>query len=268
MIGAAKQIVANVLPPVAVRGLRSILRRKSNEPSPASFLEFDGDYASFSEAAEHSIGYDSEIIAKGAARRFAAMLAENATAEIDSRFQIVHSALSHVVDRIGKNRISVLDIGGGAGTYYFVLNRLMSSMNLDWTILETETMVRECSRISQSIQFVTEMPEANYDVALISGALQYIDHPYELLVGTAAHARWIILTRLPVQKSGRDRIVVQHVPPQIYEGSMPMVCFDEQTLLKHLSEIGEIVLSWDVAADSRSWLSYGFQSRGYLVRVQ
>lgn len=267
MISAVKQIVANVLPPVAIRGLRSILFRKPTPSPPPPFSEFEGDYSSFSDAANHSIGYDSEIIAQGAAKRFAAMLAENTTAEIDSRFQQVHSALSYVRGRIKKDRMSVLDIGGGAGTYYFVLNRLMSGVDLDWTVLETDIMVHECSKVPSSIRFTTEMPTLSYDAALISGALQYIDRPYELLTNAAKHSQWVILTRLPVQSSNRDKIVVQHVPPQIYEGSMPMFCFSEQIILQHLSKIGEIVLSWDVVSDSRSWTSYGFQSRGYLVRV-
>jgi putative methyltransferase (TIGR04325 family) len=257
----ARELVAGLTPPLAIRAIRALAHRKviSSEP----FVEFAGDYASFEQALSQSTGYNSEAVAKRYAAALSSLIA-SPSAEIDSRFQQVHSVLSYVAARSNGRALSVLDIGGGNGAYGITMRRLFDD-TLDWTVLETPTVASSCRGLAD-ISFISDWPSATFDVTLISGTLQYLENPYADLGKAANSSEWLIATRIPVNELGRDKIVIQTVPPHLYNGSMPMHSFCRAKFETALADIGEIVMSWDVAADNPSWSHYGMQSRGYLVK--
>src|SRR5262249_31647512 len=130
-----KQIAWEVTPPILWRFLRKLI--KPAEPVPGALDAvslpvseeqpreikpvgmFSGDYSSFSEAASHSVGYNSDEPASAAASQLRNMLQTAPSTEIDGRFQQVHSALCVVRDRMQMSGLSVMDIGGGGGNYFF-----------------------------------------------------------------------------------------------------------------------------------------------------
>lgn len=269
MVSATKQLVADLLPPLVLRGLRLLRSRRSDQARNSRFLEFEGDYKTFAEAKAHSVGYENKIVGERYAKNLFSLASNTEPREIDSRFQQVHSALLYVVDRLSADgMISVLDVGGGNGAYGFTMRQLSRHHQFNWTVLEARHVAEACKGVTDTVQFISEWDAVTKnDVTLISGTLQYLESPYEILMQAAEHSDWIILTRLPIQNSDSDKVVIQHVPPQLYKGSMPMYCFSEKMIRSEIGKIGEIVLSWEVPADSRSWTAYGFEARGYLIQV-
>ena len=229
---------------------------------------FDGDYASFEEAAGHAVGYDDAEAAGAAADRLAQMVAETNPVEIDGRFQQVHSALCVARERLQKTRITVLDFGGGNGAYFFRLKDYFPDGFLDWHVVETPHMVAACSPIGGGhITFLKDIPaERIFDVAVVSGALQYLPDAYIWLERIAHASKWIILTRLPVQDGPVDKFMVQTVTSHIHVGSMPIEIFSAAKMQAAIDAVGTVEMSWRVALDEGSLATIGARPMGFLIK--
>ncbi|WP_271617362.1 methyltransferase, TIGR04325 family [Bradyrhizobium sp. CCBAU 51745] len=235
-------------------------------PSPSTM--FSGDYETFREAAAHCEGYDSEAAAKAAQVQLRQMMEASPPTEIDGRFQQVHSALCVVRDHLKAGRLSVLDIGGGAGNYFFRIQSLLAAEALDWSIVETSSLVAACSGLGAPFRYFDSIPaRGSFDVALISGTLQYLAEPFEALRAAAKVSGWILLTRVPI-RHGPTQFMVQTVPEHIYRGSMPIQVFCSDELSKALESIGSIELTWSVSLDDPAFPGMGVSNRGYLVRCR
>jgi putative methyltransferase (TIGR04325 family) len=261
------------MPPIVFRAARRMAKghiaetdQGENRPS----YGFVGDYPSFDAAAAVTTGYATETIARASADRLSALLPRADDTRIDERFLQVHSALAFVAAAGGVRRLSVLDVGGGNGSYYFVMKRLLPNVELAWTVLETPPMVAAC-RAAGDLPFslVSDLAETtgHFDVVLISGALQYLPDPYQALPRYAAIARWLIATRIPVIDGDADRFTVQIVPPDIHEGSMPVWLFSATKLANALAAIGTTVMEWAVSPDSGFCATVGAHPRGFLVKT-
>jgi putative methyltransferase (TIGR04325 family) len=261
-----REIVKGLTPPLVLQAVRRSRAPSTIPVSPAK-PEFSGDFANFEEAAEACIGYDTDISADVWAKQLAAAV-DSPKREIHVLFQQVHSAVCFARDEMKASRLSVLDIGGGNGLYFLWLRSLMAAVQLDWTVLETAKVVNACSRLLPEALFSTEFPAGRlFDIALISGTLQYLPNADETLAKSAASSRWIILTRLPVHDGATDKFMVQTVPSKIYSGSHAIRIFSKPNLEQRISEIGEIALTWAVDWDTPSLALFGARSVGYLIRV-
>lgn len=231
---------------------------------------FSGDYTSFEEAARNAVGYDDPNAGIAAATRLAAMIAGTNPVEIDGRFQQVHSALCIVRERLQKQRISVLDFGGGSGNYYFRLKDYFPEDSLDWTVVETPNMVQACAPIGSShVAYLTDIPDGQqYDVAVVSGTLQYLPEAYGWLERIMSAAKWVILTRLPVREALNDKFMVQTVPSHIHNGSMPIAMFSESKMRTAIETCGRIEQTWLVALDEGSLAAVGAKPLGFLIQTR
>ena len=268
-----KLVIKALAPPILLSALRKMLgnpRSTPPEAPPANQSMFGGAYDSFDEAAGHSKGYDDAVIASAAAKRLSDMISSTTSVEIDGRFQQVHSAICVARDRMRKQALSVLDIGGANGSYFFRLKPLLPATELKWHVVETSNMVAACQSIaSPHITFSTDIPDGLvWDIALISGALQYIPNAYEILGNAARAAKWLILTRLPIHDGPNDRFMVQTVPAHIHEGSMPIEIFSVTRIEAAILELGTIELSWSVSLDDGAFVAIPARSVGYLIKTK
>jgi putative methyltransferase (TIGR04325 family) len=131
-------------------------------------------------------------------------------------------------------------------------------------------MIAACQSIaSPHITFSTDIPdEIVWDIALISGALQYIPNAYKVLGNAARVAKWLILTRLPIHDGSEDRFMMQTVPAHIHEGSMPIEIFSATKIKAAILEIGTIELSWSVSLDDGAFAAIPARSVGYLINTR
>lgn len=242
--------------------LRRLLRRPEAPAQPT--WGFVGDYPSFEAAEALATGYEVEAYATTAANGLRTLIDAPAYTVLDERFMQVHSALAYISQAENLSSLSVLDYGGGTGVYAKVMRQLMPSTAFDWSVLESAPVVAACQDIAGSpARFISELPSAPVDVAIISGTLQYLREPWAVLDQVAKIARWIILTRLPVVDGPEDRVTLQIVSPSL---SMPVWLLSEKKLRESLGS--RIVLEWVVTPDVGLCAMANTAPKGFLIYNQ
>jgi putative methyltransferase (TIGR04325 family) len=232
------------------------------EPRPQ--YGFFGDYSNFDDAAADASEYNSEKVAASAAAQIPSLFRDE-SCEIDGRYQQVHSALAAVADRVGKQRISVLDVGGGNGNNYLACAKMSPSVPYDWTIVETESMCAACGGLLPVV-WTSKTPEKSFDAVLISGTLQYLPEPYAALHDFARKAPWLILHRTPIIGAASDRLTIQIVDPNIYPGELLRHWFLSGEKLRHsLQSLGTVAASWRNIQDDPAYVQIGALTFGFLV---
>jgi putative methyltransferase (TIGR04325 family) len=118
-----------------------------------------------------------------------------------------------------RERVSVLDWGGGLGHYHAFARTLYPELQLDWHCREVPTVVARGREVNPEVTFHDDdMPlERTYDVVFVSGALQYAeDWPAHLGRLAGAAAPWLYVTRLPVAQEAGTFVVLQRAQPYGY----------------------------------------------------
>jgi len=213
------------------------LLRKSTiiEQDPKSNPIWSGDYKNWEEAQALCIGYDSDIILEKCKSALLKVKNGEAVYERDSVIfdQIYYSfGLLAGLERAAlenSGELTVLDFGGSLGSSYFQNKEFLKTCNkLNWCIVE-QTHFVDCGKqyfedgnlkFFHSIQDCLTIFKPN--VLLISGVLQYLDKPYELLTNfLALNIPYIIIDRTAFVNSNQDILTIQNVPDDIYKASYP-----------------------------------------------
>jgi len=228
---------------------------------------FFGSYKDFDQAARDASEYDSAAIAEHAAAQIPKFF-QDEFCEIDGRYQQVHSALASVAERLGKSRLSVLDVGGGNGNNFIACSKLSPSAPYDWAIVETESMCNACTG-KLPIEWTASIPDRLFDVVLISGTLQYLPEPYVALEQLARKAPWVIIHRTPLIDGPDDRLAIQIVDPDIYPGELLRHWFlSGEKLRQSMQQIGRIVASWRNVQDDPAFVQIeGTKTYGFLLEL-
>lgn len=239
-----KPFIKRLLPPILVDGVTQMLAAP-----PAERLRFTGDYASWEEAEQASIGYDAPVIlekTRAALLRVrngeAAYERDSVTfATVDYSFPLLACLLRVAAERGGHLR--VLDFGGSLGSTYFQCRGFLSGLaGVRWSIVEQPEHVRcgqqefanESLRFYESVESCLQVERP--DVLLLSGVLQCLPTPYETLAELLRHDfEYVLLDRTAFLRGGRDRLTVEHVPAWIYPAAYPSWFLSEARLLEQLS---------------------------------
>jgi putative methyltransferase (TIGR04325 family) len=228
---------------------------------------FFGNYKDFDDATADASTYDSTVIADHAASQIPKYF-QDEFCEIDGRYQQVHSALAAVMDRLGKRRLSILDVGGGNGNNFIACSKLSPSIPYDWTVLETESMCRACKG-KLPIDWTTAVPDRAFDAVLVSGTLQYLPDPHAALKGFASSAPWLIIHRTPLIEGLDDRMTIQIVDPEIYPGELLRHWFlSGEGLRRSLQSLGNIIASWRNLQDDPAYVQFAARTCGFLVEIK
>lgn len=131
----------------------------------------------------------------------------------------------------GRDRLSVLDWGGGLG-YYYLLARafLPEGIALDYHCKDVATLVRAGRQLAPQVIWHEDdrCLEQQYDLVVISGALQYCREWQALLKKVrGATRRYLYLTRTPVVRGTASFVAVQRA----YGTRMLHQQFNEDELL-------------------------------------
>lgn len=226
-----------------------------------------GDFATWEAALRASRGYDDPMITEktiAAARAvrdgLAAWDRDTVVFQVPAANAPLLRALQAAAQECG-GRLHVLDFGGGLGsTWWQHVGWLGDMADVRWSIVEQPALVsageqeftRGPVRYFPSIEacFASERPE----IALLSSVLPYLEHPDELIRElNAKDFQQVIIDRTGFVEGPGHRLVVQHVPPSIYEGSYPCWFFNRAKLLAAFGEAWEVVDEWvnDDALDIR-----------------
>ena len=211
-------------------------------------VRFQGEYESWSAAAAHAGGYDSDAILSRVLATTLAVRDGRAAYERDGvlfmspeyPYPLLAGLLWAAAKRGG--RLDVLDFGGALGSSYFqCLPWLKNLFALRWTVVEQPHFVA-CGRkqVADGVLGFSESIEdcvSNCipDVALFSGVLQYLEHPSDVLNEISGLGiQQVIIDRSPIIESDTDLISLQVVPARIVRSSYPIRLFSRGSVLRPL----------------------------------
>jgi putative methyltransferase (TIGR04325 family) len=215
-----------------------------------------GDYSNWATALADSAGYDADVILD---RTRSAMLRVKDGQAVYERDSVLFDKIEYgwpllaglmwAAAKHGGN-LSVVDFGGSLGSSWFQNRVFLSGLrSVRWGVVEQPAyvVIGQHEFADETLRFFPTVEacvaEQVPNVLLLSSVLQYLENPYDLLDKlqqlTSAD---LIIDRTPFWAGDRDRLCVQHVPPEIYPASYPSWIFSEARFRSILS------LHWDEVA--------------------
>jgi putative methyltransferase (TIGR04325 family) len=155
----------------------------------------------------------------------------------------------------GRERLSVLDWGGGLGHYAVLARAVLPEVGLDWHCREVPSVARAGASVNPDVQFHVDDAclDRTYDLVLASSSLQYEQDWRALLgrLGRAASGR-LLVTRLPIALGSRSFVVLQRAAAYGYETEYLGWVVSRDELLEEASHAG-LELERELLLDA--WLS-------------
>ena len=240
-----KKFLKNITPP--------FLLKLKGKPKYGFF----GNYKSWEEAKSETDGYASEKIfekVKDAALKVRrGEVAYERDSVIFDKKQYSWPLLSSLLWISSKqgNKLNLVDFGGSLGTSYYQNRSFLNHLSeLKWNIVEQKKFVETGKKMFSdgklgfyySIEDCLKEQKAN--VLLLSSVLQYLEKPYEFLEKIHKDFEYIIIDRTPLFEK-EDRIVVQKIPPRIYEASYPAWILNEEKLKKFMEKRYKLIADFD-----------------------
>lgn len=222
-------------------------------------LHLAGDYASWEEAAAHSTGYDAPLILEKTKNALLKVKRGEAVYERESfLYDEIHydwpllAALMWVAAQ-DNGRLNVLDFGGSLGSVYFQNRLFLSQLNqVRWNIIEQTQHVAtgkewfEDDHLKFHLDIKTCLAETTPNVVILSGVLQTLDQPYQILNQLLSiPCNHIIIDRTPFWDGPKDRLCIQNIPPIIYTASYPCWIFSKQQFRSHIPNEWQTLVEFD-----------------------
>ncbi|HEY3045469.1 MAG TPA: methyltransferase, TIGR04325 family [Vicinamibacterales bacterium] len=151
---------------------------------------WEGIYASYQEAAAHVVGpgFDGDVWRTRSLASAQGCLAALEAGKPIPQFHKQRSALLPAVAAVmlaSRDRLRVLDFGGGLGIGYMTLAESIpsASTRIDYTIVEVPTVCEEGRRLfSGSVRYATALPAGDtFDLVHAASAVQYVEDWKQLL---------------------------------------------------------------------------------------
>jgi putative methyltransferase (TIGR04325 family) len=252
-----KQLARDWIPPAIVREIRTVRQKYSSKEQ--SSIIWDGDYTSWEEALAASTGYDSNNILQKVKESTLKVKRGEAVFERDSvifdEIQYSWSVLAGLMWTAARHqgKLDVLDFGGSLGSSYFQNRKFLAGLSeVHWSVIEQPSFV-DCGREyteDDCLKFYNTIAECLTDrkpnVILLSSVLEYLESPRSILLDLMnVGADCLIIDRTPFLESETDRIVIQHVPSQIYAASYPSWLFSKSLIQEILNSNWNLLAKFD-----------------------
>jgi putative methyltransferase (TIGR04325 family) len=232
-----KQFIKSLIPPILLSLLRKIKYNKYG---------WKGDYLTWQEAKNKSIGYDSNKILQTVKESLLKVKNKKAIYERDSvifdEIQYSWPLLAGLMFCSSKMNgiLRVCDFGGSLGSTYYQNKVFLDKINkVSWGIVEQKHFIEVGKEQfeDKKLKFFYNVDECvkkeQSNILLLSSVLQYIEKPYELLDDILKNNfAYILIDRTPFSKS-YEKIKLQVVPPNIYKASYPCRFFDEIKFIQY-----------------------------------
>jgi len=241
-----RKIAKQLCPPILLN-LGQSLRSRLSTPS---HLHITGNYTSWEEATLASTGYDSDHILEKTKQALLKVKNGEAVYERDSVLfdEIQYSwpllaGLMWVAAR-SDGRLNVLDFGGSLGSTFFQNREFFRSLSeVRWNIVEQPKHVKVGKEFFEdgTLRFYSDIDtysaENTPDVIVLSGVLQCIENPHELMNKLMnLPSKSIIIDLTPFWFEEDDILCVEYVPSDIYQASYPYWVFSEKKFTKNIIE--------------------------------
>jgi putative methyltransferase (TIGR04325 family) len=172
-------------------------------------------------------GWDAEAVGEAYARKWRDYLdaiqpprplgvhhetAEVLTGDAGAHNMLVTFAYVLALAARGRDRLSVLDWGGGFGHYHALARSVLPDLGLDWHVKETPAVAVRGRELTPDVAFHDDGSclERRYGLVVASSSLQYAEDWRTLLERLAgATEGYLYVARLPVALEAPSFVVVQ-----------------------------------------------------------
>lgn len=262
-----KQIIKDFVPPIALK----IYQNRTNK------FRFIDDFSTWDDACKASSGYDSDLIISKVKDALLKVKNGKSVYERDSvlfdkieySWPLLAGLMWIAANENGK--LNLIDFGGSLGSSYFQ-NRvfLQTLKEIEWNIVEQKHFV-ECGKnhfedgilkFYESIEDCLGKQKQAPNTILLSGVIQYIEKPYELIDYIINKKyKYLIFDRTTFNRRNNDKLVVQRINPAIFKASYPCWFLNKNRFLQ-MFENKYILISefksFENSEDRNSPLFHGF----------
>jgi len=140
-----------------------------------------------------------------------------------------------------KDRISVLDWGGGLGHYYLLGRAVLPEVEIDFHCREVPLMCAQGRQLCPEVHFYEDDSclEKSYDLVMINGSLGYFPNWRELLGQLSRAAKdYLFLTRVLVVEQSPSFVARQHTDVYNYNSEMLTQVFHRKEVLQTVADTG------------------------------
>ena len=166
----------------------------------------------------HHENYDNQLIAEQVILN-EKLLNQNNISIRKNLDKFAFRSLPGIISSIKRNSLRVVDFGGGSGSQYFFLRKLLSDdIQIEWTIVETSNIVKAAHKHfdqNDELHFTDSLEEIikdnkKYDLLFSSCAFHYLDNPFlEIKKFLSIEADFAFFTRMPLNHKSNENIYVR-----------------------------------------------------------
>jgi len=222
-----------------------------------SRTDITGPFQSWRKAVQASTGYDSDLILEKTKNALLKVKNREAVYERDSvlfnKIQYSWPLLAGLMWAAAQSegRLNVLDFGGSLGSTYYQNKIFIDALpEVRWNIIEQPKHVSVGRELFENdkLKFFSTIEEYSIEnepnVVVMSGILQYLESPYELIERLLVlSSTCAIIDLTPFWDGDNDITCVQTVPPCIYEASYPLWIFSKQKFINYLNSLNYHILA-------------------------
>lgn len=153
----------------------------------------------------------------------------------------------------GKN-LNIIDFGGGFGTLHNQYKKFLKNKRYNWFIIEQKKYVELGRKFfnEKNLFFLNDLTKYKFKVpkinlVIFSSSIQYIEN-YQLILNKIIQIRpdFIIFLKTPLSGKDDNRIYVQNIPQNFYEGSYPSWVFSKKYLTEFFTKRYYLLNSYTV----------------------
>jgi len=191
-------------------------------------------------------GWDVESVARVQQAKWSQLLStiKNGGLPEDARVQHTLMAYAYVLTLAArmKEKVSMLDWGGGLGFYGVLARALVPGITIDYYCLETPALCKAGREVLIDATFYeseAECLQRHYDLVLASGALQCFrdwKQVAEWLV--QACKSYLFITRMPIVQQVRSFVVLQRPYQLGYDTEYPNWFLNRQEFMDFMKGLG------------------------------
>ncbi len=243
-----------------------------------------GDYQNFTEANKIAKGYNEQSIVDKIKETTRKVVSGEVAYERDGIVydtpKMNFSMLSTLLLVAAENncKLTVLDFGGSLGTTYNHKKQYLESVHdLHWCIVEQAHYVEagrkefEHDRLHFYYSLEECLQHQQPDIIIFSGVIQYIEKTYELLDQIKnSGVKYLYIDYIAFNDEDRDRIAIQHVPPEFYGVPASYTCwfYSKPKFYAYLKQHYNLVFDFIVDPDKYYLQLKPFQYEGQLWKLK
>ncbi len=249
MNDSTKKLIKKFIPPI-------VLEWKNGTPQKYGYF---GNFKTWEEVVKLTSGYSNNTIIERVKNSALKVKKGEAVYERDSvifgKIDVSWPLLACLlwVSSLYKGSLELIDFGGALGTSYYQNRGFLKHLShLKWHIVEQDAFVDIGQKefADETLQFHYEkdleklVTEVKPSLLIISSSLQFLPDPMNFLESLPElNIPYIIFDKIPffVEPASPTRLMIQKVPPKIYDASYPVWIFGRNAFLEKMSRHFELI---------------------------